>query len=297
MSDKFPVMLVSPMKDMKRIKFPCFAQTKMDGMRAIIVVENHVVTVYSRNGKKLLGLEEHFNDIVYHNNIVYDGELTVIDDKGNVMDRQTGNGICHKAVESVNTISVEEISRIRITLWDVIPLNDWKAGADPTPYHARLGELDSMLDHRLFSRVETFRVDSMEDAEELFKTMLARGEEGLILKNDDHIWEAKRSKQCVKMKAELEIDLEITGFAEGKGKNANMCGAIQCKSKDGKIVVDVGTGMDDSMRIKIWENQDSLVGTIVAVKYNEVIQAKTNQPSSLYLPRFVELRVDKEVAD
>lgn len=295
--DKFPVMLVSPMKELKRINFPCIAQTKMDGMRAVIIVEDAIITVYSRNGKKLLGLEEHFKPIINHNNMVYDGELTVLDSKGKVMCRKEGNGIIHKAVESVDTISAEEISRIRLTLWDIIPLKAWKEGKDETPYHLRMSELLSMPKHELFKIVQTHNIKDKEDAQKLFNEMLAQGEEGIILKNDDHPWEAKRSKECVKMKAELEIDLEITGFAEGQGKNAGMCGAIQCKSKDGKIVVDVGTGMDDAKRVEIWGNQEKLIGSIVAVKYNEVIQAKTDKPSSLYLPVFVELRVDKEVAD
>ncbi len=297
MANKFPVMLVSPMKELHRISFPCIAQTKMDGMRALIVVEDQEVIVYSRNGKRLLGLGEHFKGITNHNNMVYDGELTVLDAKGEVMCRKEGNGIIHKAVESVNTISAEEISRIRLTLWDIIPLSAWKAGIDTTPYYNRLGELRAMPKNKLFKIVETQEIANKEDAELVFQERLSEGEEGIILKNDDHPWVAKRSKECVKMKAELEMDLEITGFAEGQGKNSGMTGAIQCKSKDGKIVVDVGTGMNDATRVEIWGKQDKLIGSIVAVKYNEVIQAKTDKPASLYLPVFVELRVDKEVAD
>jgi len=299
--DKFPVMLVSPMKELGRINFPCIAQTKMDGMRVIIVVDNGEITAYSRNGKKLIGLEDHFIPIIAHNNIVYDGELTVVGgEEGDrlrpILDRKTGNGICHKAVESVNTISAEEISRIRLTLWDIIPLEAFKAKVDPTPYHVRLDKLHSMQKHNLFSVVETWVVKDLEQAQGLFQDLLSRGEEGIILKNTDHPWEAKRSKQCVKMKAELEMDLKIIGFAEGLGKNSGMTGAIQCESFDGKIKVDVGTGMNDATRISIWEKRDSLIGSVVEVKYNEVIQAKTDKSASLYLPVFVELRVDKDVA-
>lgn len=296
-SDKFPVMLVRPMKDIKNIQFPCFAETKMDGMRALIVVENEEVTVYSRNGKKMLGLERHFEEIVAHNNIVYDGELIVIDKDGKPLPRTTGNGICHKAVESVATITDDEISNIRITLWDIIDLNDWKNGHDPTPYHVRRNELLAMPKHEKFTVVDSYEVNDLDHAKELFEEMLEKGEEGIILKNTDHPWENKRSKHCVKMKAEKEIDLEITGVVEGQGKNAGMAGALQCKSKDGKIVVDVGSGMDDATRIKIWEMKEDIIGGIVTVKYNEMIKSKTDKPTSLFLPRFVELRPDKEIAD
>ena len=86
-----------------------------------------------------------------------------------------------------------------------------------------------------------------------------------------------------------------TGFAEGTGKASGMCGAIQCKGTiDGQeIVVDVGTGLDDATRIDIWSRQEELIGTIVEVKFNEVIKAKTDKPASLFLPVFVELRTDK----
>lgn len=295
--DKFPVMLASPMKELSRITFPCLAQTKMDGMRALIVVEDKQVTVYSRVGKKMMKLDQHFKSIVYHDNIVYDGELTVVDDNGKTMNRQTGNGICHKAVESVNTITDEEVSRIRVTLWDIIPLKAWKEGIDTTPYHVRLSELKAIPPTNLHKVVDTFNVESLDHARELFNDMVKDGEEGIILKHDDHPWENKRSKHCVKMKAELEMDLKIVGMIEGKGKNKGMCGALQCENKDGTIQVDVGTGMDDAMRIKLWNEGETLINSIVSVKYNELIKSKTNKPMSLSLPVFVELRPDKEEAD
>ncbi len=135
MSDKFPVMLASPNKLIDRINFPAIAQFKMDGMRALIVVKNDEVIVYSRNGKVMEGLGEHFKPMTNHNNMVYDGELTIIRD-GKELDRKTGNGILHKSV--VGTISPEEIKDIVITLWDIIPVDAGESGKDSTPYHARL---------------------------------------------------------------------------------------------------------------------------------------------------------------
>jgi len=296
MSDKFPVMLASPQKEIDRINFPCFAQTKMDGMRAMIIVEDDVVTVYSRNGKPMKGLGAHFKSITNHNNMVYDGELTVTKESGfGLLDRKAGNGICHKAV--VGTISKEEIARIRITLWDIIPLKDFRAGLNPTPYHTRLGELDSIPASGLHSIVETHTVNNIDEAQNLFQKMLKKGEEGIILKNLEHPWEDKRSKQIIKMKEVIETDLKIIGFAEGEGKNAKMLGALQCENKDGSIRVDVGTGFTDAQRINIWGRKDELLNTVVTVKNNGVITRKDKDVKSLFLPVFVELRPDKELAD
>ncbi len=295
MTDKFPVMLASPNKMIDRINFPCFAQTKMDGMRALIVIKDNEPIVYSRNGKVMEGLGKHFAPMVAHNEMVYDGELTVLDDEGKPLDRKAGNGILHKAV--VGTISPEEIERVRITLWDIISTHTWEDGFDATPYHARLAELKSLPKNDLFSIVETFDVNNFDEAQEIFQKMLAKGEEGIILKNNDHPWENKRSTQIVKMKEVIETDLKITGFAEGTGKASKMLGALQCSNKDGSIKVDVGTGFTDDQRINIWGRQDELLNTVVTIKNNGVITRKDKDVKSLFLPVFIELRPDKEVAD
>jgi len=296
MTTKFPVMLASPNKMIDRINFPCIVQTKMDGMRAMIVVKDNKPIVYSRNGKAMEGLGEHFKPMVNHNNMVYDGELTVTIESGfGLLDRKAGNGILHKAV--VGTISPEEIERVRITLWDIIPLDAWEKGIDPTPYHTRLSELKALPKSGLFSIVETFDVKDMDEAQKVYQKMLAKGEEGIILKNNDHPWENKRSTQIVKMKEILEIDLKVIGWAEGTGKYVGMMGALQCENKDGSIKVDVGTGYNDAQRTDLWIKREKVVGKIISVQYNAVIDRKDKDVKSLFLPVFVELRPDKEESD
>ncbi len=295
MTDKFPVMLASPNKMIDRINFPCIGQTKMDGMRALIVVKDNEPIVYSRNGKVMEGLGKHFEPMVAHNEMVYDGELSVLDDDGKLLDRKSGNGILHKAV--VGTISPEEIERVRITLWDIVSTHAWEDGYDATPYHARLRELKALPINDLFSVVETHTLDNMDQAQTLFEEMLAKGEEGIILKNNEHPWENKRSTQIVKMKEILEMDLKVIGYAEGTGKYVGMMGALQCENKDGSIKVDVGTGYNDAQRTDLWNKKDKVIGKIISVQYNAVIDRKDKDVKSLFLPVFVELRPDKGEAD
>lgn len=293
MTTKFPVMLASPNKMIDRINFPCFAQTKMDGMRALIVVKDDEVVVYSRNGKIMEGLGEHFKPMVCHNNIVYDGELSVLDGEGKPLTRKAGNGILHKAV--VGTISPEEIVRIRITLWDIIQIVSWENGHDPTPYHARLSELKAIPKSDLHTMVDTVEVENLDHAENVFKQKLDAGEEGIILKNLDHPWENKRSTQIVKMKEILEIDLLVVGWAEGTGKYVGMMGALQCENKNKTIKVDVGTGFLDEHRKQFTE--EFSVGKVITIQYNAVIDRKDKDVKSLFLPVFVEFRPDKEESD
>lgn len=285
-------MLASPQKMIDRITFPAFAQTKMDGMRALIFIDRGVVTVFSRNGNVMLGLGDHFKPMVQHDNMVYDGELTIVKN-GVTMSRKMGNGICHKAV--VGTISPQEIAEIRITLWDIIPLSSYKSGKDPTPYYLRLDELRSITPHELFNIVDTHTVNDLSHAYEIYQEKITRGEEGIILKNQEHPWEDKRSTQVVKMKETLEIDLRVVSFQEGEGKNLGKLGALICENETGDIRVSVGTGFSDEDRVK-FTSQYSL-GKVISIKYNGMINRKSDSIKSLFLPVFVEFRIDKNKSD
>ena len=289
-------MLVSPNKEIGRIQFPCFAQTKMDGMRGVIVKRDGRVVVFSRNGNTMTKLDKHFEAMLSSvDNVVLDGELTVVDSDGKLLDRKTGNGILNKTV--VETVSDEEVARVRFTAWDLIDVCDFDKGIDRRTGVERLARLRAIPANPLFEVVQTFEIANLEEAQELFKEQLAKGEEGIILKNNDHPWEDKRSKQCVKMKEVIEMDLKITGFAEGTGKASGMTGAIQVENKDGSIKTSVGTGLDDATRKDIWARQEELIGTIITVKCNGVISRKGADSKSLFLPVFVELRLDKTESD
>ena len=293
---KIPVMLVSPNKEIGRIQFPCFAQTKMDGMRGVIVKRDGIVIVFSRNGNTMTKLDKHFEAVLSSvDDIVLDGELTVVDDNDKTLDRKTGNGILNKTV--VETVSDEEVERIRFTAWDLIDVCDFDKGVDRRTGVERLARLRAIPANPLFKVVETFEIANLEEAQDLFKEQLAKGEEGIILKNNDHPWEDKRSKQCVKMKEVIEMDLKIVGFVEGTGKASGMTGSIQVENDDGSIKSNVGTGLDDATRIDIWGRQEELIGTIITVKCNGVISRKGADSKSLFLPVFVELRLDKTESD
>ena len=160
-----------------------------------------------------------------------------------------------------------------------------------------MGYLDrtTMLGHgNLIKPVVTYIVNSMEEAQTLYQKKLAEGEEGLVLKDPKGPWEDKRVKHQVKMKAELEADLRVTGFLPGSGKFEGKIGSLLVESADGKVKTAVGTGLNDEERS--WDPKEFL-GKIVAVKYNALIEDKKTGQKSLFLPVFIETRSDKSVAD
>ena len=72
-----------------------------------------------------------------------------------------------------------------------------------------------------------------------------------------------------------------------------MLGNLICESADGVVKVSVGSGLTDSQRKKYGQE---LVDRIVAIKYNSRIKNKLGD-ESLFLPIFIEVRDDKDVAD
>ena len=113
-----------------------------------------------------------------------------------------------------------------------------------------------------------------------------------MIKNMNAVWVPKRTKDLGKMKAEEVADLVIVGIEEGAGKYVGMVGAYVCETSDGKLRVNVGSGLSDNDRA----NQLK-IGTIISVMYKQKIQDKSGSQASLFLPRLQEVRFDKDVAN
>lgn len=299
---EYPVMLCSPFEQklVDKIKFPAYVQLKMDGMRFNAIVRDGKCEFRSRNGKEiqLLGnLEQEFINLAGDVDCVFDGELLVmLPGDHQFTDRQTGNGILNKA--NKGTISAAEAALVHATVWDVIPYILFSDGYCGTPYSTRFSSLKTLVDKippqgKKIWLVASDIVENIDQANEKFEEYLALGLEGIILKDGSGVWEDKRAKHQIKFKGELECDLRIVAVEEGTGKYAGMLGAIICESSDGVVKVNVGSGFKDEHR-KTYGKE--LVDKIVAVKYNARIKNKQGE-ESLFLPIFVEIRDDKNVAD
>jgi hypothetical protein len=299
---EYPCMLCSPFEQklVDKISFPAYAQMKMDGMRFNAIVRDGKCEFRSRNGKEILllgNLEQEFIALAGSIDCVFDGELLVmLDGDHQFADRQTGNGILNKA--NKGTISAKEAAMVHATVWDLIPYVQFVDGYCGTPYAKRYSTLQAIIskqkpDGKKIWNVTSTIVQTLEEAQEIFQGYLAEGYEGIILKDGNGVWEDKRAKHQIKFKGELECDLKIIAIEEGTGKYAGMLGAIVCESSDGKIKVNVGSGFNDAHRKNLGKE---ILDKIVAIKYNSRIKNKLGD-ESLFLPIFIEIRDDKDIAD
>lgn len=321
----YPCLLARPYdeKNIKNIKLPAYSQLKADGLRVNGHIQNKKASLCGRSGRAidLLGsldkdLEELGAQFPY--DVVFDGELVVVDKTGSLLSRKVGNGIINKAIKG--TISKEEADMVCIQLWDVIPRDEFLAGKSKDTYDVRLQHITDAINAVMKARttednliktirgehtirfwlIESKEVDTIDEAVEHFTTLLAKGEEGTILKNKASLWENTRSKHLVKFKAEKECDLEVIGFNPGEGKFTGMVGSLIMASSDRKVEVAI-SGFSDDLRKEITKNfKSEWLGSICAVKYNERIGSKDKNRvgiDSLFSPRFEEKRSDKKVAD
>jgi DNA ligase-1 len=224
--------------------------------------------------------------------VVLIGELLVYDGN-NVLDRQTGNGMLNSILKGGD---VDDNFDYRMSAWDFITPEELKAGKSVWGYAHRLDFLDK-IEATHIDVLQTIGVSTLERAYELYSKYTAQGKEGAVLKTPDFLWKDGTSKDCVKMKIEFEVDLEITHITEGTGKATGMMGSVGVKSSCGKLVCDVGTGWSDEARKYIWAIRDTMRGNILALKANDIISKRGSDTKSLFLPVAIEIRFDKNVAD
>lgn len=300
-------------KMMKNIKYPCYVQKKEDGARCLCFVdtENSTVKFLSSSGKEYTCLIELENEIwqsqyffsLEHNNesFVLDGELVVLDNNNNIMPRKEGNGFLTKSIRG--TITESEAERIRFVIWDYIPFSEYYCIKEPSlPYHERLRLVKLLTKYGdAFTSIDTKTVNDIQEIIAEFKKRLKNGDEGVIVKNTNFIWEGKRIKEQIKLKLDLDTTLQVTGWKYGaKGtKYETMLGSLECSSSDGKVCVSVGSGFSDAFRkqfVKTYQRSD-LNSMFVEIRSNGLIKNANDDTYSLFLPRFIEIRLDKTEAD
>ena len=291
----YPVMLAG--KEPKHLQFPdVVVQTKYDGVRCIVThKENGAIEMRTRNGSLIDCLELMYDDFRQTIGLgeTWDGELVCYGPDGSPLSRKVSNGIANKAIRG--TIDEKEAAMVRFASWDIVDVTQ------KLTYGQRLRALYQAI-HRArkngmekIIQIQTVKVLTLEEVERQFEEALARGEEGVIAKNLNGQWEPKRSKNLCKFKAEETADLVVVDWEPGQGKYEGQLGALVCETSDGKIRVNVGSGFSDEQRR--WITKDNSVDRIVEILYNAKITKKDGGKDSLYLPRFVDFRVDKIRAD
>lgn len=271
-----------------------YSQLKLDGMFAVLVNNGGSLSMYSRNGSKFPDwVSKHLICDSKEKDYAIEGEL-VVKQYGMVLGRKESNGILNSVLSGGE---LPDGARLQMIAWNMLPYNDWKAGKTNKEYVECFNDLDNFLlrNETLIRLVESYKISNLEDALNLNNLRMDRGEEGSVIKTLAHKWKNGTSTECVKLKLEASVDLLWVDSIEGEGKAEGMLGAMCLESSCGKLKVNVGTGFTDKERADLWHNKRH--GSVVEVIANDTITNKKDSYLSLFLPRYVVIRGDKDVAD
>ena len=308
----YPYMRCSGVDELDRIISEmgwAYSQLKDNGLYLDIIVGDEV-QYRTRNGNSLkmrLGVEQSLSSsLVFSGTLM--GEATLLSPCGTfTMPRAAGNAIISQAIHEDMPKNIVE--RVRIKLWDFVPIDSYRAMKEKMTYSERLDDLDNWLCDgaqpsvlKYFDLIETREVRSIDEVwnhfEEVKSRPVADGAEeleGLVVKSPKAIWKDGTSKDQAKVKDVKECELRIVDWVPGRdgSKYEGMIGSLTLQSECGGLVVN-SSGITDEVRKK---DPDSIIGTVVSVLFTSVTTNKNKTTASLDNPRITDLRSDKSVAD
>lgn len=241
-------------KRKKVIKFPCFVQPKLDGLRCVSYVtrtDNEAnIVLQSRTGAFFTGLP-HIAAMLrpylsQHPNIVIDGELYT-----DQMPFEELAGLIKK--KKITDHDVARLKKVKYHVYDI-----YDHSQHDMPYSERMVELAAVVRRcgcvandtltasaRRMMRsdmeavadvvlVRTEKVEGVEDFRRLFAEFVEAGYEGIMLRNAAGEYRANyRSNDLQKYKEFMEDEYLIIGYTQGEGRDA---GAViwLCETADGK---------------------------------------------------------------
>lgn len=318
------------------------AELKADGARAFCdIAIDESVSLYSRAGNEYQKLDQirdaclntTFRNWVVDGELVYRAKPSLMDqmigddDDIDVAKRQDGNGIVNKSLKG--TISEHDAGCIVYQVWDIVP-RDVYYGERKCSKTLTLRERRKFLNDFVnqcidagfdcIEIMEQHEIKTLDDAKKWYAFYHDQGYEGIIVKTNNNIWKDTRTKDFVKFKAKIRVDMRIVGVYPHK-KDPNKLGGISVRSECGKIECDCGSGFTDTYQVKVkgkWvpialEDRDeldrellytvkhNLIDSIVELECNGLSERKKVKPGeapySLYLPIMKLFRHDKDVAN
>jgi DNA ligase-1 len=298
----FEIMLAdkcdSPEEFLEKVTYPAHGDWKMDGNRSIAFVRlNQPVEYRARSGKISEHLEGIFDEDMkkMRDNVGYDfvldGEAFASDFTETMNSKKAGNDVAK--------------GNLRFHAFFLMPLNDWLAQSTKITMRQNRIALSKIIDEAGCKKIlitNGREVKSYADMVAYCNEVIdVHGQEGLILKNWDAVYQWDRSMDWCKIKRFYDVDARIVAWYQGKPKSRlqGTCGGITVEGRDEhgrEFRCNVGSGFSDEVRADIAENFDSKYKHQTAViTYQEMSKAKDAKFFSLRFPVYNHVRDDKFV--
>ena len=266
LADKYEPKLVS-------WKDGWYVSRKIDGARCIAIVDSDSnVTFYSRTGKEFDTLDIVAGGIkaLGVKDVVFDGELCLVDDEGN----EDFQGVMKQLKKKDHTIPNPSYK-----IFDMISHDEFysKKGEKNKPYSIRLANLNEAMKKNECPCLTVLYQELIEDDEHFAEwsvTAKNDGWEGLMLRADEP-YKGKRSKDLLKVKKFFDdeyevVDIEMGPFRyvkNGAEHEETMLSCVMINHKD--YTVRVGSGFTIEQRQDFYKNPKKILGKQITVQYFE----------------------------
>tara|TARA_Y100001937_G_scaffold123178_1_gene185642 strand:- start:615 stop:1907 length:1293 start_codon:yes stop_codon:yes gene_type:complete len=272
-----------------------YVSRKLDGVRCLIVVdEKGKAKSFSRAGKQFhtLSLVEKEIENLGVKNVVYDGEMCIVNEKGNEDFQSIMKEIGRKDHTIQNGL---------FQIFDFIPSVIFKRGeATSGSFSQRVFALQNLLLGKELKHLDFLSqtpISSFEELDELANKASEKGWEGLMLRKDD-MYKGKRSNDILKVKTFYDAEYividtffgPIRYIKEGTEVEEEMLSGVAIKHKDN--IVRVGSGFSIDQRKHYFNNPQDIIGKEITVEYFEESQNQ-NGEYSLRFPVIKVIHGDK----
>lgn len=248
-----------------------YASRKLDGLRCIVLIdEGGVVKIYSRSGKEFLTLDVLKKEIESFGltNIVFDGEVCIVDEDGNEN---------FQAILKDYNRKNYTIPNPRYKIFDVIDLDDFFNKTGTMLFSQRNIVLNKLLkdyNGNVLDVVPQWRITSGEHLIELTNKAKEDGWEGIMIRKDV-VYEGKRSNNMLKCKAFFDAEYIVTGIETGPFRvivngvevTEDVVRNVSIEHKGFKV--DVGSGFSIEQRRHYKEHPEDIIGKQITVQYFE----------------------------
>ena len=274
-------------KNENKVKGKFILTQKLDGSRILILKENGKVKCFSRQGQEIKGLTDIVEDVQRMNfdDGVIDGELLAI---GQFKDSADG----YKETMKRSRIKGNKTG-LKVVAYDFIAdINNFYKGFDKTPCYIRKMNLENLIRNSKTKFIEylnpIYYGNDKQVIQEKLREAIENNQEGLMLNLFDAPYECKRSKSLLKIKQFKDADVLVVDVVEGEGAMKGMAGALKCQFlyKGEVCDVEVGTGLKEDERVKIFNDPSLVVGKVITIKMFEVTKNSKTGKYSLRFPSF-----------
>lgn len=262
-------------KTKKKVNFEkdvWYVSRKLDGVRCLIIVDDKgKAKSFARSGKQFhtLSLVEKELEELGVKNVVYDGEMCIVDEEGNEDFQSIMKEIGRKDHVIQNGL---------FQIFDFIPYRMFSKGYGETGlFSQRVFALQNLMlgkKHKMIDYLEQVPVSSFEELDALTVTASKKGWEGLMIRKNE-VYQGKRSNDILKVKtfydAEYKVVDTFTGplryINEGLEVEEEMLSGVAIEHKGN--IVRVGSGFTIDQRKHLFKNPQEILGKTITVQYFE----------------------------